>query len=268
MTIDSRDAEATIDHYLDDLLDRLTGPGHEVRRVLAEVDDHLHETIAALVAADVEPAQAATTAVERFGSPALVARRIAAERGARWSTAALRQFVLAFGLLCVVGCLAIGASGLVAWGMGATAGSRFVAGDPPGTHISAARCAQYLDLRPHAGSCTAAALADHYGETVFYRLAVGVLGLIGLGALVVLRRRFGRRVEPRILPDSFVATVGTVLFGVAAAALAVTGTDQARHAAGRGAGANLSGALVAATVAAWFAWQFVRSLTPTTSSTA
>lgn len=49
------DVRGPIDAYLDKLLVELQGPGHQIRRILAEVEDHLTEAAAAGVADGLEP---------------------------------------------------------------------------------------------------------------------------------------------------------------------------------------------------------------------
>ncbi len=157
-----------------------------------------------------------------------------------------------------VGLLAIGASGVVAEAFGAAFGRGFVAGDPSGVTYSRARCAEYMEYAPDAHSCAEAATTHHFGEVVEYRVAAGVLGLIGLGVWWLLRRRTHR---PGVLPEAFSATVATALFTVAAAGLllesiglAVIGGES------NGVGALLSGGLVSAVAAAAFGLVLWRSL--------
>ena len=126
-----------------------------------------------------------------------------------------------------IGLVAIGASGLVAELLGRLFGAGFVAGDLPGVTYTAQRCAEFLEYFPDAGSCAQAAALHHWGEVVEYRVAVGVVGAVVLGAYLLWRRRPDRQ-DPRylgVLPDGFSATVATSLYGVAAAALALLSQD-------------------------------------------
>jgi hypothetical protein len=116
-------------------------------------------------------------------------------------------------LFVTIGLLAIGISGVVAYGMGRAYGRPFVSGDRPGVAYSHARCADYLEYEPRAGTCERAATLHHFGETVGYRMDAGVLGLILLVGYAIFRRRGGSRRAPRI---ELTALIATVSFGVAA----------------------------------------------------
>ncbi len=157
----------------------------------------------------------------------------------------------------VVGLLAIGLSGIVALGFGSAFGKSFVAGDGPGVTYTPERCAQYMSFEPHATTCADAAVQHHFGEIVDYRVAAGVLGLLALGGLWLLNRRRSRSK----LPEWFAPMVGASVFGIAA--LALVGTSGG--AAGQ-VGGNLSGAAVAAVVAAAYGLQLARYLTPAVQS--
>ena len=108
--------------------------------------------------------------------------------------------------------------------------------------------------------CEQAAAIHHWGEVVEYRVAVGVLGLLVLGGLLLWRRQ-GR--EPRylgVLPDGFAATVATSLYGVAAAVLALQSLDALLVAGGDGMGQWLSGAVVAAALAVAYGTSLYRTV--------
>src|SRR5690242_1523002 len=102
--------------------------------------------------------------------------------------------------------VAVGVSGLLPWGMGATAGKGFVAGDPPGVTYTTARCADVFEYAPHARSCEQAATEHHFGEVVDSRIAAGVLGAVVL-AVAAWRRR--RHVPPNLLPETLVPARAT-----------------------------------------------------------
>jgi hypothetical protein len=162
------------------------------------------------------------------------------------------------GRLAIVGMLAIGASGLLAWAMGATFGKAFVAGDPPGVTYTAERCADLAEYAPGAKSCEEAAVVHHFGETVDYRLAAGVLGLLAIGPFVWIRRRL--RAGTHALPRGFEATIGTAVFGLAAGGLLLAGLGTLTEGASHGAGAYLSGGILALGVAIAYAVSFWRAL--------
>lgn len=159
-------------------------------------------------------------------------------------------------MLVALGLLAIGVSGLLTAGERAVASDEFVAGALPGVTYTRARCE---DLHEYSSrrSCRAAAAAHHSDEVIFFRIAAGVLGIpVLLGWLIARRRDRG---EP--LPPTLVPAIGVTVFGVAALGLgAATITSLVLDAGGGGAGQWLSGAVVAAIVAAAFGSRFVTAL--------
>src|SRR5437773_11513594 len=102
--------------------------------------------------------------------------------------------LLAVGVLFLawVGFISIGVSGVVAAGMQAAFGAAFVAGDLPDVTYTAERCTELEEYTPAGSSCPQAAALHHADETVTYRLAAGVLGLVLLGIWALVRRK-GRR---------------------------------------------------------------------------
>jgi hypothetical protein len=250
-----------IDEYLDELMLRLRGEPSDIRRVLAETEDHLRTAAAEAVASGLDEKSAERRAVERFGPPRLIARRFGAEWTDADASSVIRQAMTAVTAVAMVGMLAIGMSGAVAAGMGALWGKSFVAGDADGVTYTASRCADFLEYFPHAGSCTAAAVDHHFDEIVSYRLAVGVLGLAALAVLVVLHRR-RRRTGPtlRLLPRAFVPTIGAAVFGMAAIILGFGGLNLLLQGTTHGAGGQFSAAIVSCAVAVAFGWRLLREL--------
>lgn len=262
---DDRGGEAIaggpVDIYLDALAERLRGRGADIRRMLAESEDHLREAAEASVAAGADPMDAERLAVEAFGSPRIVARRFAASSGAG-ATEMMRHLAASLVFLGGIGLAAIGASGLLAWGMGATFGKSFIAGDPPGVTYTAARCADFLEYFPHAASCNEAALDHHYEEVLFYRELAGGLGVIVLAG-VGIRRWRGRRgaagpLRPRALPDAFADVVGAALFGAAGVGLLGLGLMEVAARNSNGAGQLVTGGAVALVVGAFYSVRVVR----------
>lgn len=249
-----------IDAYLDQLLRELRVERGRVRRILMESEDHLREAAAQGISAGLDSDAAARQAIDAFGTPRTVARRFAAEEGRLLPPSLVLHLVLALGLLAGAGFVGIGASGLVAAGMGATFGERFVSGDIAGVTYTPARCADYMEYEPQAPTCEAAATAHHFGEVVDYRLAAGVLGLLALGGYALIRRRYPRLAGVRMLPDAFSATVGAALFGVAAGILLLQGIAQGVTEHGTGSGAYLSGGIVSAVAFALYAAVLLRTL--------
>src|SRR5206468_6276796 len=135
-----------------------------------EAESHLWDTVAAGVGAE--------EAARRFGEARVVAA--ASNRLSGTPTAVLvRQLLLAACVLSAIGCMAIGASGLISGAMDAAFGPRFVAGDLPSITYTSDRCAEYRRLAPHATSCRSAAARHHTDEVQTFRVAVGVLGMLG-----------------------------------------------------------------------------------------
>lgn len=87
-----------IERYLDELFDRLAGQGAAGRRALAEAEDHLRAAAADAVASGLPAGQAEHDAVTRFGSTAMVARKMRSAHGARRLNRALSVAWLLAGL--------------------------------------------------------------------------------------------------------------------------------------------------------------------------
>ena len=174
------------------------------------------------------------------------------------------ELALALVKLSGITLASIGLSGVLAAAMGATMGRSFVSGDTPGVTYSKSRCAEYLEYEPQARTCEQAATYHHFGEIVGYRIAAGVLGL-GVMASDLLWLR--RRLRPsRLLPESFVSTAGTALFGVPAILFLGQGVSQMLVGQRSGAGAYLSAGIVSLAVAGIYAASLFRTLlhrTPT-----
>ena len=243
--------DETIDRYLDELLVALRGSPRTVRRILAEAESHLRDAVAAGMDAD--------EAIRRFGQPQVVAA--ASNRVAGTPVPVLlRQLLLAACLLSAIGCLAIGASGLMSGGMDAAFGPKFVAGDLPSITYTADRCAEYRRLSPHEDSCLAAAARHHTDEVESFRVAVGVLGIVGFGVLTFLRRRWRATPATGALPPALVPAVGAAVFGVAAVALASQAMQSIGWHSTAGVGQWLSAAVVSGLVALGFGMALLRSL--------
>jgi len=72
-----------IEWYLDELFGQLAGTGAAGRRALMEAEYHLRAAAADAMARGLPEDQAEHEAVSRFGSPALVARKLRSAQGAR-----------------------------------------------------------------------------------------------------------------------------------------------------------------------------------------
>jgi hypothetical protein len=235
-----------IEDYLDELVERWPpGRPRELRHLLAEVEAHLRDDESQLRAAgDVNPA---VSAVRRFGPVDLL---VAAER-----TSLVRPLLVSGLLLCGIGALAVGFSGLVAAAIWLVAGPTAVIDVEPGRVLSAADCARWLAGDPAAPNCHAAAVADWVGEVTAYRVAIGLLGVFALVGHRLLRRR-GWTPLPPTMPDTIAATA----FGLAAAGTLVLAVDTAVVSGGHGWGQWAAATAVALPAAALYTVRLLNQL--------
>lgn len=84
--------QLALDEYINHIRVQLYGPFWVRRRIADEIRSHLEDTVEDLAAAGMEPQQAAAVAIDRFGSPSLVARSFAQSKG---------QLLLAAGLIAM-----------------------------------------------------------------------------------------------------------------------------------------------------------------------
>lgn len=249
-----------IEDYLDQLLVELRGSARDVRRILAEVEEHLRDATAEGMAEGLREDKAQWRAIDRFGPPRVVARRFG-RPAARPALAALARAAVP---VTVVGMIAIGVSGAISELLGRAFGAAFVAGDPPDVRYTAARCADFQEYFP-GKSCMDAAASHHWGEVVEYRAAAGVLGLLLLGGWLLYRRRRAKAAAPAevALPAGLMAGVAAAMYGLAAAGLLLQGLGAA--AAGGmsgGAGQWLSAGGVALVAAIGYGLTLLGSLAP------
>jgi hypothetical protein len=249
-----------IGRYLDRLLAHLRGSASDVRRILAEAEEHLRDATAERVAAGAGEQEAQRQAIEAFGDPRTVARRFAPRLAPVPVRAVLAELVRTGTLLGAVALVAIGVSGALAELLGRAFGAAFVAGDVPGSTYTAERCADFMEYFPHARSCLEAAALHHWGEVVEYRVAAGVLGLLVLGGYRLWRRRGREAGYLGVLPDAFAATVATSLYGVAAAVLLLETLNGFVLGRDAGSGQYLSAAIVALVMAAVYGATLSRSV--------
>jgi hypothetical protein len=105
-----------IERYLDELFDRLAGQGATGRRTLAEAEDHLRAAAADAMTRGLPADQAERDAVARFGSPAVVARRLrSAAGGGRISRAVSVAWLLAGLAVGALGVADLAAAGRLGW---------------------------------------------------------------------------------------------------------------------------------------------------------
>ena len=247
--------DGPIERYLDDLLvasRRL--PPREARQLLAEAEAHLRDCADTQIAAGTLVDEAEANAVQRFGD----ARALAAADGRTSLKTIVSQVALTALLLGGIAGIGIGISGAIAAVFRAAGGDRLVAGGPTVSALSASNCARWLAIDPSAASCHDAALNDWANETVYYRLAVGVLGILAvLGYAAVRRRRSHRPALNPLVTD----TAATVLWTGAAVVLFALGVDALVISAGDGAGQWLSAAPVALVAALWYGTKLTKTLT-------
>jgi hypothetical protein len=249
-----------VEQYLDQLYVALRSRPREARRVLAEAEDHLRESVAEGLAGGLTEREAQEHAVSSFGSVRAVVRAHDARLRRLPTVAVLRDVIMAAWRLGAVGLVAVGASGVIAWVMNAAFGRPFVGGAPGAVRYPAANCQHWLALWPHAQSCAQAAMLENSSDAVTLRLAAGVLGLAALAAYHLARRSHD------LLPESFTPTVAMTLFGVAGLVLAGLSVDSTvlglRSGLGTAAGAGfyLSGAIVALVMALRYARDLHRSI--------
>jgi hypothetical protein len=259
MTGREPDPDEAIEAYLDELLVELHASPRLTRRVLAEAEAHLRDA--------VDNGLTAHEAIARFGDARDVASRSRETHAVPLATV-VRQLAFAAFFLGSIGLLAVGVSGLVAAGMHAAWGPRFVAGDLPDVIYTPQRCAELAALAPHSPSCLVAAARHHTTEVETYRVAAGMVGAVGIAVCLVLRRRRSALADVGALPRGLVSAIGATVFGVATLAL----TSQAMQSIGwhttAGLGQWLSAAIVAAACAAMFTVELVHELCRPSYSTA
>jgi len=243
-----------VEEYLDQLYTRLRCAPRDARRILAEAEDHLRESVAEGLEAGLTESEAQEHAVSVFGSVRAVVRAHDARLRRLPTVAVCRDVIMAAWRLGAVALVAVGASGLIAWAMNAAFGRPFVGGPPGAIRYPAVACQHWLTLWPHAQSCAQAAMLENSSDAVTLRLAAGVLGLAALAAYHLAHRQ-----SRDLLPDSFTPTVAMTLFGAAGLGLAGMAIDDTvlgmRSGLGTAAGAGfyLSGALVALVLALRYA---------------
>jgi hypothetical protein len=248
--------ESPVEDYLDELLRALRGDPRQVRHQLAEAEAHLWDATDEGIASGLDRASAERQAVERFGSAAALADDEARRQSVSWSVLT-RQGVMSVLLLGSIGAIAVGVSGIIAAFIGGVWGSRVLVTTPTNADMTASACTRWLH-GSHTLSCAQAAMADWSFEVVGYRIAAGVVGLLGLGLWYGLRRRTHRTGSS--LPSVVVDAVALTAFGAAGLWLAGQGIDTVVVASGHGAGQWLSAAPVALVAAAAFAWHLAHTL--------
>jgi hypothetical protein len=169
--------------------------------------------------------------------------------------------------LAAITLVAIGVSGILAFGLGVVEGRAFVAGSAPGVTYSAQSCREFIEEAPHARTCAEAAAKEHFAGVIWHRIAAGAVVAVLLAVATGLRRR--RRNGPTAtLPDALVPAIATATFAVAGVWIGARGVDLALRSADSGAGGLLSVGVVALALAAWFAVDMIKAITKQPFATA
>lgn len=249
-----------IDGYLDELVTALsTRRPRQLRALLAETEAHLRDDAEAAMAQGLSAERADALAVARFGP----ARDLVVADDDRLETplcVVVRQIAATALLLGGAGALAVGVTGALAALLRLVAGPRFLVDVAPGQALSGADCARWLAAEPGAVDCHSAAVADWAAETVFYRLAAGVLGALCLVAYLALRRRGVRHGWWAVLPTTVTNTIALTLFGAAGLGTLGLGVNAIAVSSGHGSGEWLSAAPIALVAAAVFGLRLLGNL--------
>jgi hypothetical protein len=245
-----------VEEYLTELRASLQLAPAQAGLVVAEAEDHLRETAACGLAAGMTEHEAQQAAISAFGSVSAVVRAHASRpadfiRG-RTPAAILADLVLAGWRLAGTGLVAVGVSGLVVVVMNSVLGRAFTGQAPPGVSFQKADCAYWMHLWPTARTCAAAQMLEASSDAVVLRTAAGLFGvavLVAYGGVRYLQRRSGR--GPVVVLAGYFPLLAGGVFGAGALGLAL---DQLTgFGVTQGPGTYLSGALVAAAAATWYA---------------
>ena len=248
-----------VEDYLDQLYVSLRTTPREARRIIAEAEDHLRESVEAGLAAGLTEREAQEAAVSSFGSVRAVVRAHARRVP---PVAVFGELVMAAWKLGSIALLAVAGSGVVADLMNRFLGRQFVGGNPaaPGP-VPVAACRYWMSIWPGTHSCGTAAMLERSSDAVSLRVIVLIPGLIALAVYVLARRFLRKRGWPgEVLPDGFVPTVAACLFGVLTAGLVWSSLRAANYGTNGGPGTYLSGAIVTLAVAVSFVPALRRTL--------
>jgi hypothetical protein len=162
--------------------------------------------------------------------------------------------------LAAITLVAIGLSGILAFGLGLVEGRSFVSGSAVHVTYSAHTCRELFEDAPHARNCAEAAAKRHFWVVIWERIGAGALGGVLLAVATALRRR-RRNAVTATLSDALAASFATATFAVVGIGLFARGLDIALRNADGGGGGFLSVGVVALALAAWFAVETTRALT-------
>jgi len=251
-------AHDPIESYLDELLSAARSlPVREARYLLAETEAHLRDAADAGVRRGLAEHEAELAALTDFGTVADLVGRERARLRTPLRTLAGQLLRTAY-LLGAIGAIAVGLSGVIAGLVYWIGGAAAIAPVPHAADLTPANCARWIGLAPHSG-CRAAAISDWASETVVYRIAAGVLGVIALVLYAIATRRRGTKPKPGLEP-MVTESIATTLFVVAAIGTLGLGLGALISSSGSGAGQWLSATPVALAAATIFGSRLARRL--------
>lgn len=227
-----------IECYLDEVL--LTAPGNprQVRRTLAEIEDHLLEAAESGRLRGLEPDQARAEAVRRFGPAAAVMDRPASllrpPRGLRRRLALTALFVAGWAGVTV------GLAGAIALVIKLIWGSAAIATAFPAGSYDAADCTRWLAAEPAATGCQAAMISDHADDFIRNAAVALIVGVLALLVRFALLRRWKLWQRTALEAGLTAGLAGVITIGFAAIAF-----DDMTVTHGQGAGQPLSLAVAA-----------------------
>jgi hypothetical protein len=121
----------------------------------------------------------------------------------------------------------------------------------PGVSFPKADCAYWMSLWPGAHTCATAQMLEASSDAVVLRAGAGLIGaalLAAYGAVRYVQRR--RRQGPVVVLAGYFPLLAAAVFGAGALGLALA--QLTGFGITQGPGTYLSGAIVAAAVAAWY----------------
>lgn len=252
--------DSPIEAYLDDVVLGLsTRSPRQLRHVIAETEAHLRDDAERAMARGMSASDAEAEAVRRFGPARDL---VAAERGRALLPIGelARRVISTAWVLAAIGALAVGVSGLIAAVIRGAGGARALVDVAPGQVLSASDCVRWLAADPGAHSCRDAALSDWAAETVYYRIAFGILGALALLAFGLLRRRPSQALRWAALPATVSNTIAATAFAAAGCWTLGLGVSAIVANSGHGSGQWFSAAVVSLAAAGVFGWRLVHDL--------
>lgn len=244
--------------YLDTLAGSLRGAPDRIERVLAEAEAHLCDAIDAHHRAGRSDPDAVEAALREYGTVAQVA---AAANRASWARARGATLLAAAGVvmrLAATGMLLAGIIAAASQLVAALTSVQAVFGLPTGARTPTGDCGYWLTIHPDAASCQQAATLEAAGDLPQSLGALGILGLLLWGGVLLV----GRLAPPRspVLPRVLEPALGLALFAVVAAGTAVLGVADAVLFTTWGAGLWWTAAACALLTAFGFGWRLWTAL--------